>query len=101
MGGAIIAINVIVMLLQLEYEGTMLKDNVYSGEKLDTPRIDLIEDMLAVSEHLFTAFFAFELIFRLAALGIGYLKSVANLFDAFIDEWCLLSYVSMRPYCNC
>lgn len=93
--GAVIAMNVIVMLFQLEFEGRMLEGNVFRGE--DQRHNYAVEEFFIVCEHIFTVFFAFELVFRLAALGFTYLKSTANVFDAGIVVVCSLDAWVFTP----
>eukprot|EP00929_Paragymnodinium_shiwhaense_P119018 TRINITY_DN90904_c0_g1_i1.p1 TRINITY_DN90904_c0_g1~~TRINITY_DN90904_c0_g1_i1.p1 ORF type:complete len:768 (-),score=190.65 TRINITY_DN90904_c0_g1_i1:151-2454(-) len=95
MVGLLIVANTAAMSLQLEYRGHILHEELETGCRgrtcgIHSEALDIGFDVL---EQIFTAFFALELTVRLAANGIGYLKTIANALDAAVvltssvDAW--------------
>jgi len=73
-----IVINLVLVMLRIEYEGIQHQPNNYSTR---SPVIDALFD---VFENIFTAFFVLELMLRLLAHGFGYLRIVSNVLDTVI-----------------
>lgn len=92
MVGAIIVLNLVTMAAQLEYDGWSISAVLVHQKPY---RHLLIEDIFFGLEHLFTVFFAIELVVRLIAQGLSYLKHFASCLDALIvlvsslDSWVL------------
>jgi len=96
--GVLIVANTLTMSLQLEYMGQKLEREYLTCATppcQSTWSWPAVEMCLNVLEHIFTALFVLELVLRLAADGLGYLKSWANMSDAVIvlvssvDSWVL------------
>jgi hypothetical protein len=92
--GLVIVMNVVVMTIEVEYDGEMANplDSSTTGMKE-------FEIFFQVMEQFFTLVFFFELIARLIAFGMPYFKSAMNCLDACIvavsciDSWILSSGV--------
>lgn len=93
--GFVIVANTLVMSLQLEVEGWLIRpDEVREIIVIDdAPR--WVDASFEIAEHIFTAVFALELALRLFSNGLLYLSSIANMGDAVIvvisslDSWVL------------
>jgi len=87
-GGLIVA-NMLLLMLRVQYEGEKIEPGV------ERPRSSVIETVLSVFEHFFTAAFLLELILRLVAESVSYLRSVWNCLDGVVvvlgclDTWVL------------
>eukprot|EP00419_Tripos_fusus_P051917 CAMPEP_0172828722 /NCGR_PEP_ID=MMETSP1075-20121228/21036_1 /TAXON_ID=2916 /ORGANISM="Ceratium fusus, Strain PA161109" /LENGTH=210 /DNA_ID=CAMNT_0013670751 /DNA_START=3 /DNA_END=632 /DNA_ORIENTATION=- len=77
MGGLIVA-NMLLLMLKVQYEGAMIEPGT------ERPRSSVIDTTFSVFEHFFTAVFLLEMILRLAADGVQYLRSISNGLDGLI-----------------
>jgi hypothetical protein len=92
----VIIANIFFMGADLEHEGRLLKGEVFEDMAREFT-LPWFTDLLAVSEHFFTAFFAIELGLRLGADGLKYLKSMSRAADAFIVVVCSLDSWVFKP----
>lgn len=87
--GTMILINMLLIILRVQYEGTIGQPGG------DVEPIPALEVLLLISDHVFATIFLLELILRLLAVGIRYLWAPMNILDIVIvvisclDMWCL------------
>jgi hypothetical protein len=87
--GVFILANMLLLMIGIQHDGSRNEPG------LDRPHSSVIDDILHMFEHIFTAFFLLELILRLAADGVHFLHSIANFLDGLIvlgsclDTWVL------------
>jgi len=89
--GCVILVNVLVMSLQVQYDGYIVESSHFCHEGMDCSLIDHLsslkksaETFFYVFEVIFALLFTGELIARLLANGLGYLRSNMNKGDAII-----------------
>jgi len=87
--GLTILANLVLIMIRIQYEGQIHKPG------FEKPGSSAMDTFLTVLEHFFTLFFLVELILRLLANGVGYLRSISNVIDGLIvfgscfDSWIL------------
>jgi len=94
--GVLIVVNTVSVSLNLEYRGRVVEHDLFGLCDSCSVRWPALEKMFGFLEHAFTALFFVELFVRVFAGGFRYLRSFANLVDAFIvvvssiDSWILM-----------